>query len=334
MEKVRLGMTELHVSPIAFGCSRLGGVFGGASRKDLITLLRSAHEQGINFFDTADIYTQGESERLLGEAFNGRRADVVIASKAGYVLPGRRRLADRIKPVLRPLVRRLGLKRSQLPHGMQGSLSQDFSAVHLIEAVDASLRRLRTDYLDLFQLHSPPTQIIGQGGRIEVLEALRRQGKIRFYGISCETTGDAMAAVEMPIHSLQVRLSLVDQSVADAALVEAAARHVAVIARECLAGGALTKSSGALLQAVEQGLVNETDRLQIERFRSLAERWGRSLTDVALQFVHSQNCVSTVLIGIRDERHLRDTVASSGLAPLSEEESKALQAIRREAHGS
>jgi aryl-alcohol dehydrogenase-like predicted oxidoreductase len=332
MERVRLGWTDLHVSPIGFGCSRLGGVFGGSSRRDLITLLHTARDQGINFFDTADIYTQGESERLLGEAFQGRRADVVIASKAGYVLPGQRRLADSIKPVLRPLVRRLGLKRSQLPQGLQGSLSQDFSAGHLIKAVDASLRRLRTDYLDLYQLHSPPAAVIGQSEQIEVLESLRRQGKIRFYGLSCETASDADKAVETPIHTVQVRLSLVDQSAVDGSIDEAAARHVAVIARECLAGGALTKSPDVLRQAVEQGLVSEADGLRIERFRSLAESWGRPLTSIAMQFVRRQECVSTVLIGIRDERHLHDSVASSKLAPLSDAESKALRAIWQESH--
>jgi aryl-alcohol dehydrogenase-like predicted oxidoreductase len=330
MERVRLGWTGLHVSPIGFGCSRLGGVFGGASRKDLLNLLHSAYAQGINFFDTADMYTQGESERLLGEAFHGRRADVVIASKAGYVLPGQRRLADRIKPVLRPVVRRLGLKRSQLPHALQGSLTQDFSAGHLIKAVHGSLKRLRTDYLDLFQLHSPPAEVIGQSEQIAVLESLRRQGKIRFYGYSCETASDAREAVETPIQTVQVRLSIVDQSAADGSIDEAALRQIAVIARECLAGGALTKSPDLLRQAVEQGVVREEDRLRIERFRSLAERWSRPLKDIAMQFVRSQHGVSTVLVGIRDERHLRDSVASAGLASLSDEESKAVRAIWRE----
>ena len=325
MEWVELGATGLKVSPVGFGCSRLGGVFGGASRKDHITLLRAALEQGINFFDTSDMYTQGESERLLGEAFRGRRSDVVIASKAGYVLPAQRRLADRIKPVLRPVVRRLGLKRAQLPQRFRGSLAQDFSAGYLVKAVEASLKRLRTDYLDLYQLHSPPAEVIGKEEQLEVLESLRRQGKIRFYGYSCETAGDAVAAVKTPVHAVQVRLSLVSQAAVDGVLAEAPARHVAFIARECLAGGALAKSPEALGHSVEQGLVREADRRQIEGFRVLTESWGRSLTDIAMQFVRSQPGVSVVLVGMSTERHLRDGVAATKLAPLTQGEAKVLR---------
>src|SRR5687767_14699906 len=108
----RFGATDLMVSEAGFGCARLGGVFQGASKNDLLHTLRLAFEGGINFYDTADMYAQGESEALLGEAFHGRRTAVVIASKVGYTLPSQRRLVSRIKPLLRPVVRLLRLRRA------------------------------------------------------------------------------------------------------------------------------------------------------------------------------------------------------------------------------
>lgn len=152
-----LGRTDLHVSEFGLWCARIGGIFK-RDPAEFVTLLSAAFDAGINFFDTADIYSQGESETLLGRAFRGRRRDqVVIASKAGYVLPSRRRLIARVKPLVRPIIRLLGLKRRHVTGAVDGALSQDFSPSHLRSAVEGSLRRLKTDRLDLFQPHSPPT---------------------------------------------------------------------------------------------------------------------------------------------------------------------------------
>ena len=107
------GNTGLQVSEIGFGCSRLGGVFaqgGNDSNKQALTLLREALDAGINFFDTADMYSQGEAERLLGQAFSGGRDKVIIATKGGYCLPAQRKLVAYVKPFLRPVVKALGLK--------------------------------------------------------------------------------------------------------------------------------------------------------------------------------------------------------------------------------
>src|SRR6185436_3046614 len=99
-------------------------------------MLGAARDAGINFFDTADMYSQGESESLLGRAFRGNRDQVIIASKAGYCLPKRRRWVVRIKPIVRPVIRLLGLRRDQLPSGARGELAQDFSPGYLRSAVE------------------------------------------------------------------------------------------------------------------------------------------------------------------------------------------------------
>src|SRR5215475_7699449 len=109
MQFRRFGNTQLSVSEVGFGCARIGGVFHGSSRSDVLKLLRRAADSGLTFFDTADMYTQGESERLVGEAFERDRQRVVIATKFGYVLPTQKRLGARIKPLLKPVVTRLGL---------------------------------------------------------------------------------------------------------------------------------------------------------------------------------------------------------------------------------
>src|SRR6187402_3935541 len=114
MEMRAFGDTDLKVSELGFGCARIGGVFQGDTQS-FVRLLAVARDGGINFFDTADMYSQGESEALLGRVFGKRRSDVIITTKAGYSLPGRRRLAGRLKPLLRPLIKALGIKREQLP---------------------------------------------------------------------------------------------------------------------------------------------------------------------------------------------------------------------------
>jgi len=325
------GATGLVVSEIGFGCARLGGVFGGVAKDDMLNTLRSAFDHGITFFDTADMYTQGESEALLGEAFRGDREKVIIASKAGYCLPARRRAVARIKPLVRPVVQRLGIKRQHLPSTVRGSLSQDFSSPYLTAAVERSLKRLRTDYLDLYQLHSPPTAVLEKGDFIEPLEKLKRQGKIRFYGVSCETVEDGLLCLRYPgIASLQVRLNLFEQDAREELLSRAAARGVAAIARECFAGGLLASPLAKL--ALEEFVSDAAERQKREReflaYQRIASIQGRSLPQAALQFVLSIREVSVCLLGMRTGSHLSSNLQHLAAPSLSPEEERALDANR------
>src|SRR5262245_32719749 len=139
MELRPFGNTSLRVSEFGLGCARIGGVFQSGSR-GFLDLLAFAFDSGVTFFDTADMYSQGESESLIGKAFRRKRDRIVIASKAGYSLPSRQRWAGRVKPLLRPMVRLLKIRREQLSSGSRGSLSQDFSPAYLRSAVEGSLR--------------------------------------------------------------------------------------------------------------------------------------------------------------------------------------------------
>jgi aryl-alcohol dehydrogenase-like predicted oxidoreductase len=271
MKTVHPGNGDIIPSSIGFGCARLGGVFQDATTKSMISALHAAFDGGITFYDTADIYCHGESEKLIGRAFRGRRDQVIIAGKAGYCLPAQRRLVARVKPLAKPIVKRFGLTRAHVPAGVRGALTQNFAPDYLVRACEQSLSRLGTDYLDLFQLHSPPADVLERGDFLEPLERLKRQGKIRAYGVSCEHMADAQICFRYPgVAALQLRLSLLDRSPYDEILAQAQANGVAVIARECFAGGLLTRPLDAL--GLETLIPNPVERSTLEACWACAPR--------------------------------------------------------------
>ena len=320
------GTTGLSVSEIGFGGSRIGGVFADKnSSKEALNVLRQALDSGITFYDTADMYSQGESESLIGTAFRGRREQVVLATKGGYCLPARRNLIKRIKPLLRPIVQALGLKRARLPAGMSGALSQDFSPSYLTRALESSLQRLQTDYVDLYQLHSPRApfmQSAAFGEALETLEKLKGQGKLRFYGVATEVPQDAPFCLSAPgISSLQLGFGLLDlEALEQRTLAAASARGLAIIARGCFGGGLL---KDGLDRAQLEAATPKWQR--ILALRSLGEGTGRSLLDMALQFCRGTDGISTTLLGMRTENHLRENLRHFAGSPLSAAEYAAIR---------
>jgi aryl-alcohol dehydrogenase-like predicted oxidoreductase len=312
------GNTGLQVSEIGFGGSRIGGVFADMnSRKEALDVLGQALAHGINFYDTADMYSQGESESLMGTAFRSRRAQVILATKGGYCLPTRRNLIKRIKPLVRPLVQALGLRRTTLPAGFSGALSQNFAPQYLTKALEASLKRLQTDYVDLYQLHSPGMPFLQSaafGESLQCLERLKQQGKIRFFGVATEVPAEAPFCLAAPgISSLQVGFGLLDPEALDAGTLAAAqARGLGVIARGCFAGGLLKDG----LDAAQ--LAQATPKWQrILALRALSETTSRPLLDLALQFCRGTSAVSVTLLGMRTSRHLSDNLYLLGGQPLT-----------------
>jgi len=313
------GNTSLVVSEFGLGGARIGGIFQNDA-SGFVRLVSEAHDSGINFFDTADMYSQGESEVLIGRALKPVRDRVVIASKAGYCLPGRRRLAARLKPVLRPLIRLLKIRRDRLPAAARGALAQDFSPAYLTRAVEASLRRLQTDYLDLLQLHSPPAEIVERGEWEEALDGLQRAGKVRYYGVSCDTPEAALAALRFPgVSSLQVAVNYFERSSLETLIPRARAKDVAVIARECLANGLLLKRPGefdlaAYCKSQEEQRLREK---QLAAFRDEVATTGQTAIDVALDFVTGVPGVTVSLLGARTVDQLRGLLEHRGRGPKS-----------------
>ncbi len=198
---------------------------------------------------------------------------------------------------------------------MRGSLAQNFSPAYLRKAVEGSLRRLRTDYLDLFQLHSPPADVVERGEWEPALEALKRAGKIRYYGVSCDTAEAGLAALRYPgVSSLQFMFNLLDQRAAETLLPAVRSRHVGGIARECLANGLLVKEAGdidlaAYCQSPEERATREA---QLAMHRQRATEAGRSLAGTALDYVTNTDGVSVTLLGARTIDQLRSLLGHAG----------------------
>jgi aryl-alcohol dehydrogenase-like predicted oxidoreductase len=306
------GRTDLRVSPVGLGCARIGGIFQRDSRA-FVDLLKAARDGGVNFFDTADMYSQGESEELIGRAFRGQRHTVIIASKAGHVLPARRKFVARLKPFLGPVLKLVRLRRDRLPASARGALTQDFTPRYLTNAAEGSLRRLRTDYIDLFQLHSPPADVVERGEWLPALDAMKRAGKIRYYGVSCDTMEAGLAALKYPeVSAVQFPLNLLEQRAAEALGPQLRARNIAGIARECLHNGLLVKAAEEVNVGAFSANEEETRHREglLATFRQRAAERGVSLARFAMDYVAGVEGVSIALIGARTLDQLNGLLAA------------------------
>ena len=187
MDYRKLGRTDLLCSVIGLGTARLTSYSSNISRHDAIRLVHAAADHGINVVDTADIYGQGDSEIVLGQSMRGRRDRFYVASKVGYRFARLGRLAVITKPILKPLVQRLGKDLAAALRQNVATLydiDQNFSPEYIGIALDASLGRLKTDYLDMLFLHDPPQSVLQSGDAIAALARAKSAGKIRYFGIS------------------------------------------------------------------------------------------------------------------------------------------------------
>lgn len=322
----QFGKTGWRVSEIGFGGARIGGLLAqDGGRATSLKTLEAACDAGINFFDTADMYSQGESEILVGKAFRNKRDRVFIATKGGYSLPRQKRLIQFIKPFAKPIVRALGLRRSAVPASLSGTVSQDFSPGYLREAVEASLRRLQSDHIDLYQLHSPPREEL-TGSRLQdalgLLGRLKTEGKIREYGIALDSVYDAVHCLDMEgLASLQMPFGLMDLQALDGVFDKVSERQLGIIARGCFGGGALKQS---LTEAELRASEPQWERaLQIKR---LAEQMQRSALEAALQFALSIERISVTILGMRTPEHVATNLQYYAAKPLSNEEKRELLA--------
>jgi aryl-alcohol dehydrogenase-like predicted oxidoreductase len=322
----QFGKTGWHVSEIGFGGARIGGLLAqDGGRETSLRTLEAACDAGINFYDTADMYSQGESEILIGQAFRKKRDKVFIATKGGYCLPGRKKLIQLIKPFAKPILQALGLRRSAVPAALSGTISQDFSPDYLRKAVEASLRRLQSDHIDLYQLHSPPREEL-RGMRIQdtlgLLARLKTEGKIREYGIALDSVDDAAHCLGMEgIASLQMPFGLMDPEALDGVFDKVFERQLGIISRGCFGGGAMKQSlAEADLRAVEP----KWER--VLQLRQLAEQMQRSSLEAALQFSLSVERISVTILGMRTPQHLAANLQYYAAKPLSNEETRELLA--------
>ncbi len=322
----QFGKTGWRVSEIGFGGARIGGLLAqDGGRATSLRTLEAACDAGINFYDTADMYAQGESEILIGKAFRKKRDKVFIATKGGYCLPGRKRLIQLIKPFVKPIVRAIGLRRSAVPAALSGRISQDFSPDYLRKAVEASLQRLQFDHIDLYQLHSPAREEL-RGTRLQdalgLLARLKAEGKIREYGIALDSVDDAAHCLGMDgIASLQMPFGLMDPEALDGIFDKVSERQLGIIARGCFGGGALKQSlTEADLRAIEPKWQ------RVLQIRRLAEQMQRTPLEAALQFSLGVERISVTILGMRTPQHLAANLQYYAAKPLSNEERRQFMA--------
>jgi aryl-alcohol dehydrogenase-like predicted oxidoreductase len=232
---------------------------------------------------------------------------------------------------MKPLVTRLRLKPHQVHASLRGTVSeQDFSPTYIVRAAEASLRRLKTDYIDLYQLHDPHTDVLRRGDFVEPLERLRQQGKIRYWGVACRDVEDACVSLEHPsLASVQVSLSVLEQHALSRAVPRAAGQGVGIIARQVFASGLLTRRLDALrpeeLDSEPGVALQKQDR--IAAFASLAERCGRGRAEMALHFALARQDVSVVLLGMSSLDQMHANLRALEAPRLSDEELTVLSAL-------
>jgi aryl-alcohol dehydrogenase-like predicted oxidoreductase len=302
MDTTRLGMTDLHVSPIAFGTWQLGGEWGRFDEREAIAAIRHARELGINLFDTAQAYGFGASERLLGRALgddlNHRRDELVIATKGGL-----RMTAD--------------------------GLVRDSSAGWLRSGVEQSLRSLGIDHIDLYQVHWPDPEV-PFAETAAALQQLVDEGKIRHVGVSNYSTNQmAEFARTRPVETLQPAYHLFRREIEDDIAPYVLEHDIGVLAYGPLAHGLLTgamdeqttfadddwRSHSPLFQGDtfrrNLGTVRELDRFARER--------DRSVSQLAIAWTLANPAVEVAIVGARRAAHIEDSVGAVNFY-LSDEE--------------
>lgn len=320
MEYRILGKTELRVSAVSLGCSRLGqSVFQTMHEPQGLRLLEGAVERGINFFDTAPTYCYGDSEKLLGKAFAQRRSQVFLATKGGLLPTSLARFGKFMLPLLgctRPL-----LKPFQSLLKKSSRKRTNFHSRHLRHTLDQSLSRLQTSYVDLYQLHNPSRAMLEEAAFLPMIDQLKKEGKIRFFGISTLTHQDALFCIHhLPIDTLQVTFNLLERDAARQLFWQASKANIGLIIKTPLARGMLT---GTYLR--KTGPEPEQENTDLVRFRKerldFVRKQGReSMAAAALRYILDFPEVSTILCGTKNLAYLDENLEAFSIPSFSTEE--------------
>ena len=309
-----LGRTGWKVSTISFGAWGIGGSWGGVDDRESLAALHSAIDLGVNFFDTADVYGDGRSERLLARLKRETRESFFVATKAG---------------------RRLD------PHVASG-----YNLTNLTAFVDRSLQNLEAEALDLLQLHCPPTEVYYMPEVFDALDTLVAQGKVRYYGVSVEKVEEALKAIEFPnVQSVQIIYNIFRQRPAELFFKEATRRQVGILARVPLASGLLTgKMSAATTFAPDDhrafnrngesfdrgetfaGVDYSLALEAVEQLRKLLTP-GTSMAQLALRWILMSDAVTCAIPGGKRPSQVQENVAAADLPPLSPEIMASIQTI-------
>jgi aryl-alcohol dehydrogenase-like predicted oxidoreductase len=307
LEYRNLGETGMRVSAISLGTWAFGSEWGTVSDDDSYAALNKAIDLGVNFLDTADVYGDGRSEKLIGRLLKERPDDeIFVATKAG---------------------RRLD------PHA-----AEDYSYDNLSRFVERSLENLRLEALDLLQLHCPPTEVYRQDETFEALDRLQEAGKVKNYGVSVEKVEEARMALHYPgVKTVQVIFNIFRRKPAEEFFPLAEERNVGVIARVPLASGLLSGKMSADREFSEDdhrnfnregkafdrgetfsGVNFETGLRAVEELKELVPE-GYTLAQLALRWILMHPAVSCAIPGAKRPDQAEDNLAAAEMPPLLEE---------------
>ncbi|HKZ91458.1 MAG TPA: aldo/keto reductase [Candidatus Limnocylindrales bacterium] len=302
----RLGKTGYEVSAIGFGAWAIGGSWGSIDDDEAMRALHAAADAGVNLFDTADVYGDGHSERLIGRLLRERSGErLYVATKMGRSVP---------------------------------QVVENYRPEAFVAWVERSRENLGMDRLDLVQLHCPPTDVYYRPELFAALDELVAGGAIAHYGVSVEKVEEALKAVEFPgVASVQIIFNMVRQRPAERFLDEAMRRDVGVLARVPLASGLLTGklSRASSFEADDHrdfnrhgesfdvgetfaGLDYETGLDLVEELRALVPA-GATLAQLALRWILMSEAVTAAIPGARSPEQARANAAAADLAPLLDE---------------
>jgi len=311
-----LGRTGFNVSEISFGAWAIGGGWGEVSDADSLAALHRSIDLGVNFIDTADVYGDGRSERLIAKLKSERRETIYIATKAG------RRLS---------------------PHSADG-----YNLANLTAFVERSLRNLNTDAIDLLQLHCPPNAVYYRPEVFGALDTLVKSGKLRFYGVSVEKIEEGLKAIDYPnVQSVQIIFNIFRQRPTQLFFPECIKRKVGILARVPLASGLLTgklsrdtkygsddhRGFNRLGEAFDMGetfsgLGANLDAAfaAVDELKALVPS-GATLAQFALRWILMHPAVTCAIPGAKTPQQAEGNAAAADLPALSESQMAAVRAI-------
>lgn len=314
MKYRKFGRIGWDVSEISFGAWAVGGSWGTVDDEQSLAAMKRALDLGVNFFDTADVYGDGRSERLLQRLRRETKTPFHVATKAG------RRLS--------------------------AQLASGYNKENLTAFVERSLRNIGVESLELVQLHCPPTEAYYRPEIFAVMDELVKTGKIQHYGVSVERIEEALKAIEFPnVESVQIIFNMFRQRPAERLLAEAARRGVATVIRVPLASGMLTgkftaassfdpddhrafNRHGEAFDVGEtfSGVPYPVGLEAVDELRALVPA-GATLAQLALRWILMFDGVSTIIPGAKNPAQVVDNCAASALPELTEAQMRTVRDI-------
>ncbi|MEW6507147.1 MAG: aldo/keto reductase [Bacteroidota bacterium] len=302
----KLGRTGWNISEISFGAWAIGGTWGSVDDKESLNALHKALDLGVNFIDTADVYGDGKSERLVAKLLKERKEKFYVATKLG---------------------RRLN------PHTFDG-----YNRKNLTEFVNRSLKNLQVDAIDLIQLHCPPTPVYYMPEVFEILDDIIKEGKLLFYGVSVEKVEEALKAIEYPnVQSVQIIFNMFRQRPAELFFEQARKKEVGIIARVPLSSGMLTgkftkntlfedddhrkfNRNGEAFDKGEtfSGIDFDKSLSAVEELKKICPK-NMSLTQFALRWILMFDDVTCTIPGAKTFKQVEENVEAFRFPPLTKE---------------